>query len=325
MWSSTFRPSRRRSWSCAVRTTRCACSTTSVVIAGDKLVQTPSGCRRAFTCGFHAWTYSNTGNLIGITDASQFPGIEKEQFGLLTVRSEVWESLVYVNFDPEAESLRDWMGETYDQYSGFAKDRVKVSDHRIVMRTNWNLAVSAFCEGYHNLYIHRNTVPDYQGGTTNPNRHRAYLEVGRRFGRYSAFGNPDHKPTPAEGLLYRHSRPLFPSFPPVDPASLPAGVNPSRFPRWAFDLAPMFPNFVLITQANMHGFMWFWPIDHNHTDIRVMRFAFASNKPADLIAQAHSRVRVREILREDLATMETNYEGWSPPRCRTSFFRSRKC
>jgi len=40
-----------------------------------------------------------------------------------------------------------------------------------------------------------------------------------------------------------------------------------------------------------------------------MRFGFQSDKPSDRIAQAYSLVRGREVLREDLATMETQYQA----------------
>jgi Rieske 2Fe-2S family protein len=279
---------------------------------GDKLVHSAEGCKRAFTCGFHAWTYSNTGKLVGVTDATQFRGLEKDDYGLIPVNAEVWEDMVFVNFDPQPkESLKDWLGDMYDQYKGFSANRVKIADHRVVLKTNWNLAVNAFSEGYHNLYIHKNTVPDYQGGSGNPNRHRAYIEVGRNFARYSAHGNPKHKPTPAEEVLYRHSKPMFPSFTSFDMNALPPGVNASRFPQWAFDIVHMVPNFILGPQANTHSMMWFWPIDHEHTDVRVQRFAFKSDRPSDRIAQAHSRVRGREVLREDLATMESNFQAIS--------------
>lgn len=279
---------------------------------GDKLVQDSCGRRRAFTCGFHAWTYSPQGRLVGVTDETQFKGLEKERYGLVPVRSEVWEDMVFVNFDPDpAQTLRDWLGDMADQYRGFSKGRVKVSDHHLVLKTNWNFAVNAFCEGYHNLYIHRHTVPDYQGGAGNPKRHRAYIEVSRHFGRYSALGNPNHKPTPAEAVIYRHARPMFPAFPPVDIASLTPGVNPGRVDRWAFDIVHLVPNFIFGPQANSHSHMWFWPIDHEHTDIRVMRFSFASDRPSDHVAQAYSRVRSREVLREDLATMESLHAALS--------------
>jgi phenylpropionate dioxygenase-like ring-hydroxylating dioxygenase large terminal subunit len=278
---------------------------------GDRLIHLGSGkeqgCRKAFTCGFHAWTYSNTGKLIGVTDESQFPGLDRDKHGLIPVHAEEWESLVFVNFEKTPHvTLREWLGDFYDQYKGFSKGREKIAEHRLVLKTNWNIAVNAFSEGYHNLYIHRNTVPDYQGGTDNPQRHRPFMEVGAHFGRYSAHANFDHHQTPAEAVIYKHTRKLFPSFSKVDPQTLAPGVNPSRFPQWAFDIVPMFPHFVMGPQANAHSHMFFWPIDHEHTEIRIQRYAYKAESAADRVAQAYSKVRGREVLREDLATMEAS-------------------
>ena len=278
---------------------------------GDRLVHTASGNRRAFVCNFHAWSFSSTGKLIGVTDPTQFPGLDREAHGLVPVHSEVWEDMVFVNFDREPrESLREWLGDIHDQYRGFSAGRVMVADHRVVLNTNWNLAVNAFCEGYHNLYIHKNTVPDYQGSASNPQRHRPYLEIGRHFGRYSAHGNRSHKMTPTEAVVYKRSRPMFPWFPPVpDMADYPPGINPSRFDEWGFDIVHLFPNCVFAPQANTHSYMTFWPIDHETTEIRNWRFAYASDNPVDAIAQAYSVTRAREVIREDMNTMETTLRG----------------
>ena len=278
---------------------------------GDRLVHTgqgrEQGRRKAFTCNFHAWTFSNTGKLIGVTDETQFPGLDREAHGLIPVHAEEWESLVFVNFEKTPHvTLREWLGDFHDQYKGFSAGREKIAEHRLVLKTNWNIAVNAFSEGYHNLYIHRNTVPDYQGGTENPQRHRPYMEVGEHWGRYSAHANFDHHQTPAEAVIYKHTRRLFPSFQKVDPQSLAPGVNPSRFPRWAFDIVPIFPHFVLGPNANAHSHMFFWPIDHEHTEIRIQRYAYKAQSAADRLAQAYSKVRGREVLREDLATMEAS-------------------
>jgi len=279
---------------------------------GEKLVHALKGKQRLFSCAFHAWTYSTAGKLTGVTDEGQFRNLNKDDYGLIPIHVEVWEDLVFVNFATTPEqSLKEWMGDMYDGYRGFAKGRVKIGDHRVVLKTNWNIAINAFSEGYHNLYIHKNTVPDYQGGSGNPRRHRAYMEVGEHFGRYSALGNPNHKPTAAEGILFEHSRPMYPSFPPPDMDALPPGVNPLRLKNWAFDIVHVAPHFVLGPQANTHSYMFFWPIDHETTDVRVMRFAFQTDKPADRIGQAHSLVRTREVLREDLATMESSLEAIS--------------
>jgi phenylpropionate dioxygenase-like ring-hydroxylating dioxygenase large terminal subunit len=279
---------------------------------GDKLVHTPAGCTKAFTCAFHAWSYSSAGKLIAITDATQFGDLDKNEYGLVPVACEVWEDLVFVCVDKTPrETLREFLGDIYDQYTGFAKDRVKIAQHKLVLNTNWNIATNAFSEGYHNLYIHKNTVPDYQGGPANPNRHRAYLEVGRHFGRYSTHGNQKHKKTATEEVVYRYSLPMFPWFPPVDVDAYPPGINPSRFKEWGFDIVHIFPNCIFAPQANTHSYLTFWPIDHAHTEIRNWRFAYGTDNPCDAIAQAYQVTRAREVVREDMYTMESNFYGVS--------------
>ena len=50
---------------------------------GTRLVGDDSGCRRRFTCPYHAWTYDNRGALKGIAHGEAgFPGIDKAALGL---------------------------------------------------------------------------------------------------------------------------------------------------------------------------------------------------------------------------------------------------
>src|SRR5215204_720182 len=106
---------------------------------GARLVKHPSGCRKALTCGFHGWTYATDGRLIGVTDKSQFPDLDPEQYGLLPVTTEVWEDYVFVNFDEKPRgSLREWLGKFHDQYAGFFSNRQRIASYRIVVDANWN-------------------------------------------------------------------------------------------------------------------------------------------------------------------------------------------
>jgi phenylpropionate dioxygenase-like ring-hydroxylating dioxygenase large terminal subunit len=46
---------------------------------GNKLVRAGEGCRASFTCGFHGWTFANTGELRGVPDEQQ--GASKNSIG----------------------------------------------------------------------------------------------------------------------------------------------------------------------------------------------------------------------------------------------------
>ena len=273
----------------------------------NRLVPDGKGCAKSFTCGFHAWTFGVDGQLAAVTDASQFPGLDRSRWGLVPVTCETWEDLVFVNFSKQPQcSLRRWLGELYEGYHGYFEGREQIANWSIVVNANWHITVNAFTEGYHSLFLHKNTLPDYQGGKGNPMRHRPFIEVLERHGRYSAKANPDHVMPPVEATAYKNGRKLYPAFPPVDCTApdFPRGVNPGRIEGWAFDIVELFPHFVLIQGADWHQMMWFWPIDVDHTEIRVIDYAYAARTLGDRMAHSYLRVRNREVFREDISTME---------------------
>jgi phenylpropionate dioxygenase-like ring-hydroxylating dioxygenase large terminal subunit len=274
----------------------------------NKLVpDNTQGCKLAFSCRFHGWTYSADGRCVGVTDESQFVGLDKASYGLIPVHCEVAEGLVFVNFaDKPRETLREWLGDIHGGYLDHFEGRQQIASWSIVVNANWHITVNAFTEGYHSLFLHRATLPDYQGGKGNPMRHRPFLEVMRRHGRYSAKSNPDHKMTPVEAISYNAGRKLYPAFPEVDCSvpDFPKAVNPGRVDNWAFDITEFFPCFVLIDGAEWHQCMWFWPVDADHTLIRVVDYAYKAQTVGDRLAHSYMRVRNREVFREDISTME---------------------
>ena len=229
---------------------------------GNKLVRSGSGSRKTHSCGFHGWSYSAEGKLIGVTDRPMFGDMELEKMSLPQVHCETWHTHIFVNFAAQpSETLTEWLDVMAPQYDGYfgtpdKNNFEKVNSFQVVTNGNWHLGVNAFTEGYHTMFIHRNTVPDYQGGRSNPMRHRPHMELMKRHSRYSAPSNPDHRITPAEYVCYRFGRKLFPEFR-VDGSHLPKGVNPSKVDQWAFDVIELFPNHVMLTGAHWHMHMWF--------------------------------------------------------------------
>ena len=265
------------------------------------------GCRALLRCGFHGWSFSTDGRLVGVTDRSQFPRLDEKQLGLIAVHCEVWEDWVFVNFDKQPRwTLAQWLGKMHGEYNGYFDHRVKIADYKVEVSSPWHVAIGAFSEGYHSLFVHAKTLPDYQGGAGNPNRHRAYLELTQRNGRYSAQSNPNHQPSDVEAFAYRHGQQMYPSFLPFDCADneWPSGVNPARNPAWAFDVVEFFPHLILLAGINWHANMWFWPIDHERTDVWVEFFAYRPSTVGDHLSHAYFRARLREVFREDVSIME---------------------
>lgn len=274
---------------------------------GAKLVRNDGGCRKAITCGFHGWTYATDGRLIGLTDKTQFEDIDPNQLGLIEINAEQWEDYIFVNFaETPKMSLAEWLGKFGGEYPGFFSGRERIASYRIEVAANWNVAINSFSEGYHAAYVHRKTVPDYQGGKENPLRHRSYLEITERHGRYSAQANPNRKVTPVEAIAFEDGMPMYPSFPifSEDGLPLPPGVNASRNPYWGFDVVEIFPCMIILIGAHWHANLWFWPISEDRSDLRVDFFTEKAQNVGQVLGQAYFRTRLREVYREDVRMME---------------------
>jgi phenylpropionate dioxygenase-like ring-hydroxylating dioxygenase large terminal subunit len=274
---------------------------------GAKLVRHDGGCRKALTCGFHGWTFASDGRLIGVTDKTQFEDIDPSKLGLIEVHAEEWEDYIFVNFaDKPSMPLAEWLGKFYGEYKDFFSNRERICSYRIEVAANWNVAINSFSEGYHAAYVHRKTVPDYQGGQKNPLRHRAYLEITERHGRYSAQANPNRRVTPVEAIAYEDGLPMYPNFPPFSEEGLPLppGVNASRDPHWGFDVVEIFPCMIILIGAYWHANLWFWPITEDRSDLRVEFFTNKAHNVGQRLAQAYFRTRLREVYREDVRMME---------------------
>jgi phenylpropionate dioxygenase-like ring-hydroxylating dioxygenase large terminal subunit len=275
---------------------------------GNKLVRAGQGCKKAFACGFHGWTYSPEGKLILVTDEHQFREIDKELLGLRPIHTDTWYGHIFVNFDREPrETLKEWLGELYGEYDGYFEQHELVRTNSIKVKCNWHLGVNSFTEGYHTMYIHRNSMPDYQGGRINPERHRPFMEMFKRHHRYSAPANPDHVWSKAETLAWKYGKQCIPAFD-NDMTGLPKGINPSRYAHWAFDVVEVFPQTVFLFGNHWHIEIQFWPLDHETTEVVQLVYAYKPKNLGERISQEFWISRGRQVVLEDLNTLEAQQE-----------------
>lgn len=274
---------------------------------GNKLVLDGAGCKKHFTCGFHGWSFTSEGDLAVVTDERAFRDLDKRQLGLKPVHVDLWNGHIFAHFaEQPRETLREFLSPLYDQYDGYFEQHEVMNTRILRINCNWNLAFNAFLEGYHTLYIHAKSVPDYQGGPSNPDRHRPYMEMFDRHQRYSAPSNPHHKWTPAEEVAWRYGRRMLPAFD-NDMTAMPPGINPSRTNNWAFDIVQIFPNQFFLFGNHYHIELTFWPIDGDNTLILGANYGYKSKDLAERLSQEFPISRGRIVLREDLSTLEAQH------------------
>jgi choline monooxygenase len=113
------------------------------------------GSRKLFRCGYHGWTYGLDGSLISAPEFEGQPDFSLEQFGLVPVRTAEWFNFVFVNLDPNAESLVNNLGALPKQVEPFDFSGMRLFERRTYeMKCNWKTYVDNYLEGYHLPSVH---------------------------------------------------------------------------------------------------------------------------------------------------------------------------
>jgi phenylpropionate dioxygenase-like ring-hydroxylating dioxygenase large terminal subunit len=123
--------------------------------------QVVSGCGTAkrFTCPYHAWTYDNTGRLIGVPGREGFSGVRSRSDGLTELPATEYAGFLWLTLDPGATlDIAAHLGPLAAELDSWGIGRwcplgEKVLDSAI----NWKLAVDTFSENYHFATVHRQT------------------------------------------------------------------------------------------------------------------------------------------------------------------------
>ncbi|MGA3007432.1 MAG: SRPBCC family protein [Opitutaceae bacterium] len=117
------------------------------------------GHTRIFLCPYHAWTFELDGRLKACPEMHRAEGFARDEYGLKTFRSEIWEGFVFVNIDGQAPPLAAGL-------AGMAADlgAFRPADMQVVIARewdctfNWKVLVENFMESYHHLGIHHKTL-----------------------------------------------------------------------------------------------------------------------------------------------------------------------
>jgi choline monooxygenase len=156
-------------------------------------------------CGYHGWTYQLDGMLRGVPHFNRVELFDKKDYGLIPVRLETWEGLIFVNLAERPRPLAEY-------FKG-ASERIlptRIGDLKFGARSayevgcNWKVYVDNFLEGYHVPYVHPELVKlyDYQSYVTETYDWYS-LQVGPLSGNDNVYGVKE-----GEALYYC----VFPNF-----------------------------------------------------------------------------------------------------------------
>lgn len=113
---------------------------------------------RRMMCPYHAWTYDLTGRLIGAPNTQHLKDFDPGRICLKAIRVETFCGFVFVNLDPDAESLADASGDLGKEIMHWAPDIERLTfAHRLTydIKSNWKNVIDNFLECYHCPTAHK--------------------------------------------------------------------------------------------------------------------------------------------------------------------------
>lgn len=131
---------------------------------GTRLCRADTGNARSFTCAYHGWTFRNDGKLVGVPNIKDayFDELDTSKLGLVPVAQlDSHKGMLFATFDPQAPSLREYLGETTLWYLDTVVDRCEggiefiPGVHKWIIPCNWKFpAENLSGDGYHVQWSH---------------------------------------------------------------------------------------------------------------------------------------------------------------------------
>jgi len=110
---------------------------------------------KEFRCPFHGWAWSLEGQLKEVPCHWDFPTVSEETHSLKNISVGTWGGFVFINPDPDAESLEDYLGDFDDNFTLLPFERRYKAVHVAKkLPCNWKAAQEAFSEAYHTVATH---------------------------------------------------------------------------------------------------------------------------------------------------------------------------
>jgi choline monooxygenase len=122
------------------------------------VVTEAQGCAKQFRCPYHGWTYGIDGALKGMVEFDGVCDFDRAKNGLVSVRVGIWENFVFVNLDPKAGSLLDFLGSVPPIVAPLEiAKKLRFFDRRVyTLQCNWKVYVDNYLDGgYHVPHAHK--------------------------------------------------------------------------------------------------------------------------------------------------------------------------
>ncbi|SEO24971.1 Phenylpropionate dioxygenase, large terminal subunit [Salinihabitans flavidus] len=178
---------------------------------GMILVDVPRRIDGAIRCPYHSWCYATDGRLVttphvGGPGQNTHKSINRDELGLIELRSHIWRDVVFINVSGDAAPFEQVHADLMDRWQEFDQPLYHGgadSRFQLHVKTNWKLAVENYCESYHLPWVHP--------GLNSYSRLEDHYNIAKP-GAYSGQGTRVYR------QLRGHNEEVFPDFSALSPS-----------------------------------------------------------------------------------------------------------
>ena len=132
---------------------------------GAKVCQQAKGHQARFSCPYHAWTYNNRGELVGVYGEESFGEVDRATMGLTELACEERAGVIFVCLTPgKAFDIDAWLGEFADKLADQQLTNWHLYTERYLHGSGWKATMDGYLEVYHHDSVHGKTVGPHTVG-----------------------------------------------------------------------------------------------------------------------------------------------------------------
>lgn len=113
------------------------------------------GSSASIRCPYHGWDWNLDGTLKSLPCEWDFPHVDTKDTNLSSVRAELWGGFVFINLDPDAIPLLEYLHPLPEHIDSIVFEDRYIAQHiQKELNCNWKVASEAFLEAYHVMETH---------------------------------------------------------------------------------------------------------------------------------------------------------------------------
>lgn len=166
---------------------------------GAKLVGESCGNAHKFTCPYHAWTFSPTGELVAVYSAEAFGEIDRSAYGLTPLPCLEKAGLIWVSLDPHSPlDITVYLSGFDSMLNEFGFKSWYYHSTQRVDGPNWKVAYDGYLDYYHLPILHRDSFGADIGNKANYYFWGPHAHMGRPGTQWESFEDLPDSDWPTE-------------------------------------------------------------------------------------------------------------------------------